>query len=41
MGPQMRNLFTLVVTVLCLLIGGAAVGMVVTIPATATCVACE
>jgi hypothetical protein len=32
----MRNLFALVLTVLTLLIGGSAVGMVVTIPAAAT-----
>jgi hypothetical protein len=37
----MRNLFALVVTVFTLLIGGAAVGMVMTIPAVATCQACE
>jgi hypothetical protein len=37
----MRNLFALVVTVLGLLIGGSAVGMIVTIPAAATCQTCD
>jgi hypothetical protein len=36
----MRNLFALVVTVLALLIGGSAVGMIVTVPAAATCQSC-
>ena len=36
----MRNLFALVLTVLTLLIGGSAVGMIVTVPAAATCQSC-
>jgi hypothetical protein len=36
----MRNLLALVLTVLTLLIGGSAVGMIVTIPAAGTCQAC-
>jgi hypothetical protein len=36
----MRNLFALVLTVLTLLIGGSAVGMIVTIPTAAACQAC-
>jgi hypothetical protein len=36
----MRNLFALVLTVLTLLIGGSAVGMIVTIPAAAVCQNC-
>jgi len=39
-GPLMRNLFALVLTVLTLLIGGSAVGMIVTLPAAATCQTC-
>ena len=36
----MRNLFALVLTVLTLVIGGSAVGMMLTVPAAATCQAC-
>ena len=39
-GPLMRNLFALVLTVLTLLIGGSAVGMIVMLPAAATCQTC-
>jgi hypothetical protein len=37
----MRNLFALVLTVFTLLICGSAVGMIVTIPAAATCHTCD
>jgi hypothetical protein len=37
----MRNLFALVLTVLTLLIGGSAVGMIVTIPAASSCQTCD